>query len=401
VTLHQASRGFHRLVVLFVERWATVREPTLPARQALIEAYVHLRLLDRAFSRVEALVAEGDAPAAIWRLGVEVLRMRGWLDEATSFARRAEQAFPDDASMSALVDQASEPWQPPIVDDDPLARAIAVAEASMREGQLVRAQVELQRLRRQSPRRIARVDELLWAIRGDFTMDASIEQLVPLLMPRPESSDTLVPVEDDALGGEASTEAFRQLFQNLEVPDDESFDPALEEPTHITATAGAEAGDLAEVVDLLPRAEEALESDTQVARVGPRDAPVDAVEAAFEGGDHSDYASPEHLEDDAIVVVTRRVGSREPVITEPFAAEVARVTLDARQEEVARAELAATPVERFLRPSPEPPPPRFTELLRARIQEEGRSVAFWAGGAAVLLFFGVLMFALAAWVAIN
>ncbi|MEM6931080.1 MAG: hypothetical protein AAF602_29365, partial [Myxococcota bacterium] len=101
VTLHQATRGFHRLVVLFVERWAVVREPTLPAQLALAEAYVHLRLLDRAYSRIEGILARPESTAAMWRLAVEILRMRGWLDQATTLARRAERAFPHDAAISA------------------------------------------------------------------------------------------------------------------------------------------------------------------------------------------------------------------------------------------------------------------------------------------------------------
>ncbi len=391
VTLHQATRGFHRLVVLFVERWAVDRQPTFAARLALAEAYVHLRLLDRAFTRVEALLGHPEATPVVWRLGVRILRMRGWLDEATSFARRAERAFPDDASMAELVDSASEPFtSAPPAQGDAAASAIAEAEAAMLLGQFVRAQVALQRVRRQLTRPHGRVDELLWAIRGDFTMDAGIEQLVPLLLPSPDSSDTLVPIDDEALGGPASAEAFRQLFRKLDVGLDE-MDPDSEEATHIS-----------EMAEIVRRAGGSLESDTEIARVVRDEPDPDALETAVAGKlieASSDYARPDHLEDDSIVVVTRREVPREPPITEPFAAEVARVSQDVRREAIAKEELPGGAVERFLHATPIPAPRRWTELLGERLREEGRSAAFWAGGAAVLLFFGVLFLGLAAWIA--
>ncbi|MEN0063104.1 MAG: hypothetical protein AAGA48_13195 [Myxococcota bacterium] len=402
MTLHQATRGFHRLVVLFVERWAAVREPTYAAKRALAEAYVHLRLLGRAFSRVEALIEVPDASPDVWVLGVTILRMRGWLDQATAFARRAERAFPENRALGALVDVASEPWPAfaPASDSDLVAVAIADAEQAMVQGQLVRAQVGLQRIRRQLTRPNGRVDELLWAIRGDFEMDAGIDQLVPLLLPNRDAADTLVPIDDHSVGSEPSTEAFRQLFRNLDL-DDEVDDPDLEEPTHIT-----------EMAELAQRARQgAADSDTHVMRVVHREPAArsdpDVLETQLAAslssptdGKASDYARPDHLEDDAIVVVTRREEARTPIDTEPFAVEVARVTRDARREAQAHEKLADAP-EAFLEPPAPPPPVPWTAQVSDRLRAEGQTLAFWVGGIVMLAVVGVFALGLVVWFNID
>lgn len=374
-------------MVLFVERWAAVREPTVAAQQALAAAYLHLRLLDRAFSRVEALADAREATPAMFALGVTILRLRGWPDDAQRFAQRAVERFPDEPSVSDLMATAREPWPHPSPDPaDPVAVAVAEAEQAMVGGHFVRAQVELQRFRREHSKRNTRVDELLWAIRGDFAMDVGLEHLVPLLLPRTDASDTLVPVEDSEIGGAASTEAFRQLFRNLDMDDDGPDDPALEEATHITEMAGL--AQSAQQGDPGP-------SDTQIMRVvrrGRDDA--DAIETVLANTlsdlGVSDYARPDHLEDDSIVVVTRR-DERGPPITEPMKVGKAKVQRDARREAAAHQQLTrGTPIDDFLEP-PKPTTVSWLTQVTDRLREEGRNAAFWAGGAAMLAVFGLVL----------
>lgn len=313
VALHLADHEQHRDLIVFVEAWARHGNPTLPARLVLCEAYIALRLMDRAWARLRPIVDEGRGPLQAVRLAARYLLLRGWAHQARGMAEAGLERAPDDEELRRLRDDASRSAVAPEdrPDPDTLSDLLRLAEAYMARGALVKAQGLLERARRRAhPQRVQRVEDLLWAMLGDFGTEASLEQLCQELGPEPEPPETTermgnVPHDPAPDPVEDHGEGFRQLFRDLEAGDGATD---AEEDTSVSHMAGE--GELRGHFDAPPRGTDGAEN-TEILRVVRRAPEADPISDASSIPSDSDYLPGAEVEDD-IVVLTRRDPSPPP-----------------------------------------------------------------------------------------
>ncbi len=244
-TLH--ARGDASAVVRVVEAWAARGEPSLRARLRQGVAFHRLRLLDRAMARaLEVLKAEPRNVEAL-RLLAEVYLDRGW----PSHARKPLATLRElGAEVDTLWVRAhEEPARPEANareierEGDP-GRTLALAEAFLAAGSLLRARGILERLRRNDAGN-RRVRELLWAMDGDFSLSpVELQMLVDDASPDADGDEvehTETVIIDQRGPSEAPSTgpaAFATLFQGQRSRDD------LHEHTDVTQSSaiGALAG---------------------------------------------------------------------------------------------------------------------------------------------------------------
>ena len=163
VALHLVDTKQYRDAIVFGEAWTRQAAPTLPARLALCEAFIGLRLLDRAWTRLKGLVEDGHGPLGAVELTTQLYLMRGWNSRAADLAEAGLERDPAHAGLRRLLQRARGPVVDPEDLSEPttLAESIRVAEAYMTRGAFVKAQGMLERARRrEAPRRVQRIEDL-------------------------------------------------------------------------------------------------------------------------------------------------------------------------------------------------------------------------------------------------
>ena len=317
MALHLAERKRYRDLITFVETWASHGDPSVAARLAVCEAYVGVRLLDRAWSRLKSLVEDDAGSLDGVRLATYLFHLRGWHDRAVDFGERALARFPEDRVLKRLVFESSRPDRPPEPGPDPhtLSAMVRLAESYMARGAFVRARGVLERARRRAqPRRVRRVEDLLWAVSGDFGSDQSLAEMCDQWTPEP-SSVSQDATERGVVASNAPNslvEGFRQLFRDL-APQSESRDDG--EDTSVSRMAGK--------TELRGSFEDDHDKEhTEILRVvrtaAPRSGPLVDQEPNSvppRPAPSSDYPLGDDYEDDSLVVITRqapRDGAAEP-----------------------------------------------------------------------------------------
>lgn len=366
-----------------MEKWSETADLTMAARLDQAEAFLRLRMMDRAWGRLKPLIEADMGGLRPYTLAARVFLDRGWRGKARKVIQQGLDRSPDDTTLQALWDEAT--VEPADVDtssaDDPEASIealITVAEHFMTQGAFVRARSVLERVRRDESTH-PRATELLWAIDGDYRLDEEVADVVERCAPdlsiladlADEGDHTeSASLDDLPLQIERDTgDHFPALFRSLE-PTDEA---GTADDGEITAVSSlAEMKQLAEAHEAAT-AERDGGDDTQIMRVvrkagglepvGDEKAHVDTpeVDKSFNLADFRremgmqppkidsdiDFSDDE---DDSVVVVTKREESVD--VTEP---KSEGLTLDTSAEDRAAQVQGSYSEERWADPS-EPPP---------------------------------------------
>jgi tetratricopeptide (TPR) repeat protein len=236
-TLH--ARGDSSAVVRVVEAWGARGEPSLRARLRQGIAFHRVRLLDRAMARaLEVLKAEPRNTEAL-RLLAEVYLDRGWPSHARKpLATLRELGVEVDAFWLRAHEEPARPEanaRDVEREGDP-ARTLALAEAFLAAGSLLRARGILERLRRTDSAN-RRVRELLWAMDGDFSLSpVELQMLVDDASPdaagdEVEHTETVLIEPRAAEPQSTGPAAFATLFQGQRSRND------LHDPSEVTQSS--------------------------------------------------------------------------------------------------------------------------------------------------------------------
>ena len=358
VALHLVETKQYQDAIVFVEAWSRQGAPTVPARLALCEAFMGLRLLDRAWTRLEDLVEHGQGPIGSIRLATRLFILRGWSKEAHHMASVGLERIPDDEMLTHLRTASMRPVLRPEDQPEPktLAETIRLAEAFMARGSFVKAQGLLERVRRRvQPKRVGRIEELLWAMAGDFSTNRSLQDLCENLGPEEEPVHTeRLSADEVAVADPALLDGFRQLFRDLGDGDEASD---VDEPTSISRMAHT--NDMRGTFESDPDDKTDGSESTEILRVVRRtNATIpSSVPSDPESESSPDYLAGTEYEDDNLVVMTRRQpGTRTPPPPPP----VQRVLAEREREEEALNQMRAE-LHRRARPTTPRATPRATE----------------------------------------
>lgn len=289
------------------------------ARVAQARALSRVGLVDRAWARLQGLIDDAGASAESFAATAELFLARRWPKRAREVLHKGLRAFPEHQGLKDLWDRLSEPLTTPDLDavDDAAADVPALITAAhhlIASGSHTRARTLLERAQRQDPANL-HVDDMLWALDGDFSVDASLGELVTRYGPdlgaladleeEPEHTESIriadvLPVEERDKGG-SFPNLFREQDPRTEMIPEGLFDDASDEITKVSAML--DIGGLDTIVDQTFTGEH-----TEIQRVISRATLVEAAasDTAFDlKALRSDLAAPE-LEDDELVVVTRR-----------------------------------------------------------------------------------------------
>jgi len=161
-------------VIRLVERWAKHRTPTRDAFIAESKAFIDLRLMDRAWVRLRELTDQNGGDLEAVALTAEMFIARGWPARAQRLLERLQALGLESDRLAAIEAGASAPAARPPSNARELERSgalpqqIALAEAFLASGSVLRARGLLDRLSRTHPGQ-TRVLQLLWGLRGEFT----------------------------------------------------------------------------------------------------------------------------------------------------------------------------------------------------------------------------------------
>jgi len=248
VLAHLVETGDERGVVRLIERWSEQRDLSVEVLLTQARALISLRLMDRAWVRLQEAREKDSADVEAQLLTAEMFVERGWPARARRILERVPVADVDARRLDHLRGLAAQaPLQPPANAQEvertgnPEA-VLGLAERYMAAGSFVRAQSLLERLHRegQGGRRVA---DLLWAIQGDYSSGKlTLEDLITELSPEirlsewegVELTESLRVREETAhdpeaaarellASGEGKSEsrpAFPDLFRNGEMADD-------------------------------------------------------------------------------------------------------------------------------------------------------------------------------------
>ena len=359
-------------MILFVERWSTQGRPTPSARLVLARAYLHLRLLDRAWIRIKELLDRRGSAREATHLATELFWLRGWVDQARDTALRGLEDRPDDEVLRLLLRRIEEQIPPDPEALSPEEKSsktelIEAAEIHMARGSFVRARGLLERVRRGAqPRKVPRAEELLWALRGEFTTETPLLDLYRRLAPghEPEPTVPLSPPEPTEIAGlgelspgeRDDQDGFRGLFRDLAEAAEAAEDN--DEVTAISQLAPPEtlsgpSEDPADSEDTDPS-----HSHTEIMRIVRKGEPLrlargsplhttpPEIDKSFDLEDYrrqlgveapvpgSDYAIDRDEEDDSLIIVTGHAGAQE--LDDTALASAVDVDRDAAREDEAR-----------------------------------------------------------------
>lgn len=352
-----AARGDQRNVIRLVEVWNEVGEPTRRARLAQARAFLELCMPDRAWIRLKDLVDGPEADVEALELAGRLFLKRGWPARARRPLERALAITAKDPTLERLLRQTAMPATEPELDgsDDP-AEILRAAEVHLCTGSLLRGRSLLERLRREHPGG-RRVDDLLWALEGDFAFEGEpslaelAERFGPDLGTLAELSEEVEHTESITLQDVVPPQrdpvdtAFPTLFRSAE--DTGTTTDAFEEHEVTRATSLADLASLRSSVEAARRSAGIVsgEEDTQIRRVIRRDdETLDLTDAGEELHLHrsmpeqgsfdlagyrrdmgveeappppSDVEAPLEDEDDELIVLTRRERESRGVAIEP------------------------------------------------------------------------------------
>lgn len=192
-TLELARRGELRLLVSTVERWSQVGAPTPRARLAQIEALLDLRVMDKAWTRLQAIPEDSPDALRRWKLTARMFVERGWPNRAREAVEQATALAPDDAEVQALAAASLEPPRNPPAHlppaESPFEERLAVAETLLACGAFLKARRMLDVLDQERPGD-RRVSDLLWALQGDYELvGATLQQVVSHYAVPPRAAD--------------------------------------------------------------------------------------------------------------------------------------------------------------------------------------------------------------------
>lgn len=219
-TLELARRGELRLLVSTVERWSQVGTPTPRARLAQVEALLDLRVMDKAWTRLQAI--PDDSPDALrrWKLTARMFVERGWPNRAREAIEHATTLAPEDAEVQALAEASLAPPRTPPAHlppaEAPFEERLAVAEILLACGAFLKGRRMLDVLDQERPGD-RRVSDLLWALQGDYELvGATLQQVVAHYAVPPRTADpaTGTPVVVKSTRGSTARDgAFPALFR--------------------------------------------------------------------------------------------------------------------------------------------------------------------------------------------
>ena len=176
-------------VVRLVQRWDEVSGAPRAARLVEARALLQLRLMDRAWVRLRELTESDPKDAVALALMAEMFIERGWPARARKTLDRIRALDSDEEVPEGLVTRAaSPPLQPPpnareVERTGSPSEVLALAERYLATGSVIRGRALLERLRRGGVEE-ARVEQLLWALRGEFNSPRlSLADLVADLCP--------------------------------------------------------------------------------------------------------------------------------------------------------------------------------------------------------------------------
>ncbi len=289
------------MLVSTVERWSQVGAPTTRARLAQIEALLDLRVMDKAWTRLQAVPE--DTPEALrrWKLTARMFVERGWPNRAREAVEQATVLAPEDPEVLALSEASlATPRTPPAhlpPAEAPFAERLTVAETLLACGAFLKGRRMLDVLDQERPGD-RRVSDLLWALQGDYELvGATLQQVVghyavpaPVRTADPVTGTPVVVTRNRASG--ARDGAFPALFRGPATDHDRA-------DTEAETTMATRMEDIRRVPSLpdLDR-----DDDTAVLRVVGDDlTDADALSVRKN-------ARPEDMEeeDDVVVLVRRR-----------------------------------------------------------------------------------------------
>ncbi len=219
-----------RMVVRLVEKWAENGHPSPRARLSQAKAFLHLRLMDRAWVRLKEVGDNlGDDPEVL-ALTAEMFIERGWPVRARKAVSTALAKNPADKHLHDLLRRSHAPPVQPPANARELERTgtppelLRLAERFLCAGSFLRARSILERLRRQRGGWSSRVEDLLWGLEGDFTsgVDDPVSTAQALLSTSPlesigEMTDhSEVTAHGDAAIADHEQIAFPSLFRRVE-----------------------------------------------------------------------------------------------------------------------------------------------------------------------------------------
>lgn len=388
-----ASKGELRLLVSMVERWAQLGEPTPRAMLAQIEGFLDLCMMDRAWTRLQAL-----PDTEVWRrqrliLTARMFIDRGWPRRARKVLDEALIHWPDDAHLRELSVQAdSPPRRAPSHEPDPDApfeEQLSVAEIWLATGAFLRARRLLEHLIRRFPQE-PRPGDLLWALRGDYELAAATLPAIAAswgapgtaaddvadFPEEPEPTDSVRHRGAHVEGLDVGSSSFPQLFEGGVRPTDRDE----EETAEIT-----QASRMPELIRLAQREGrrefDDREEDTQVLRV------VNSIESMppryreEEPPSSPGFADELEGEDEAVVQLTRNAERQPP-------------------QEIRRAPVLPDPGPRRKPPPPPsgPPPAASAAPVSQASDASSEPLPAWIMPvAAALGLVGLVLGGLAAW----
>lgn len=328
-----AQREDHRGLVVLVEKWASVDEPSPSARIAQAEAFIALRLLDRAWVRLKEPVERDPPSLDAIEMAANMFLLRGWRNQARKAIARGLAEQPDHPGLQALwacatAEPETSTDDEVLASDAPLADVLRIAEGHMVHGAFVRAQALLERVRRLQPNN-PRASELLWAIGGEFTTPQTLAALCGGLTDGPQlggdfsdDPEHTESVSVQSLGlpppKTKSDQAFSGLFRNLRKRGrSKTTTPDITERTAVASMA-----DLLPIIAEVDTVDSDGSEDTQILRVVHRDGDGDPdalnlAEPPEQGV--SDFLAGAEEEDESVVIVTRRDDPSPP--TDPDTGE--------------------------------------------------------------------------------
>jgi len=410
------TKGDRRTLIGFVERWNVLGEPTHAARLAQARAFLDLCMLDRAWIRLKELIEADPDDVTVLSLTARMFVARGWPNRARKHLERALALAPEDKSLQALWDQASQPPVEPdasLEDDEDPAVLLGLAERYLATGALLKGRSLLERLRREYPGN-DRVDDLLWVLEGDFDLgEVSLSELadrygpdLSLLADLAEDAEHTESVTLDELQHPPAKDsaAFPALFRDARG----GLDGDTETETEVTrATSLADLDQLKQSVEDARRSAGIVagEEDTQIRRIIRRDDRVDYTDAGdvhvqrsvptdvdFDLGQfrqemgvsenatfpESDLEGPLEEEDDDIVILTKREQGEDDVqMLEPDPTSESVSHPDAARFLAEAEHYRRLETERKQAPEEADPPPQRTRLRRPRFGPPASSTPVW------------------------
>ncbi len=276
-------------------------------------------LVDRAWARISGLVDDEGASAPTLILTAQLFFAKDWPKRAREVLNRGLTKYPDDRDLQALWARLTEPQTTPDLDalDNDAADAASLITAAhhlIAAGSHTRARALLDRAQKiGGPSQ--RIDDMIWALEGDFSVEASLQELVERHGPslsgfadlddEPEHTES-ISAADLPPDEREKHRSFPNLFRDQEprtemLPEPQTFDEMSDEVTKISTMM-----DIG-VLDTLSDGTFTAEH-TEIQRVITRKALFEDSESetAFDLSSlQSDLTSPES-EDDDVVVMTRK-----------------------------------------------------------------------------------------------